>query len=218
MPENSRLVIYPALSMVVSSGLSSSMDFVDHIFFCTWSMCHFDVAILLERKWVTSCTVIPGHDRKRPFWISSIHVYFTGINDTTNRYLTKSVWFVMWYDLCILCSMSLSSCGLLFSKGTLHNPVDLSLFPVNIIFSSLMMRKFLCVKTALQPTSHILTMEINGMCVSPPRIWPSIYFEGSYGNLNVNSLADSIVSSLGRTTLDGHFSSVVFAWELLGLI
>ena len=68
-----------------------------------------------------------------------IHVDLTDLNDATCTYLTKSVWFVMYYVMLFLCSVSITSCGFLFSKVNLHDPVVLSLVSVRIIFSYLMM-------------------------------------------------------------------------------
>ena len=102
------------------------MFFLLHIFI-TWYMCPFDVATLLGRYLVTSWIESTSHDRKYTFWISLIHVYLTGLNASTCRYLNKSVWFLMFYVILILCYTSLSSFWLLFYKVTLHNPVVLSL-------------------------------------------------------------------------------------------
>ena len=153
--------------------------FFDRIFVLTWSMCNFSVVTLLERNFVTSCIVIPGHDWKYPFWISLIHVVLTGMNASAWIYLTKYVWFVVWYVMLILCSMS--SCGLLFSNGTLRNPVYFPLVPVKIIFPSFMMWNFVCVKTALHPESHIFLIDINELGVSTAMIWPSLDLGGGGG-------------------------------------
>ena len=107
--------------------------FLPHIFL-TCYMCPFSVATLLGIYLSTRCLVIPDHYWEYHFWISLIHVDLTGMSAAAWRYLIKSVWFVMLYALLILCSISLSIFGLLFSKGTLHNPVNLSLFLVNIVF------------------------------------------------------------------------------------
>ena len=105
--------------------------------FITCYMCCFDVATLLLRYFFTSSTVIPRHDWKYPFLISLIHVDLTGMHSSAWRYLTKYVWFVMWYSMLVLCNMSLSSGVLLFSKGDIHNPVALCLVPVKMVFLSL---------------------------------------------------------------------------------
>ena len=100
-------VTYPSSFLIsFSSGSSSSMGFVERIFFITRYMCTFSVATLLGRYLVTSCTLSPCHDWKSPFWISLTHVYFTGMNADTLSYLTRYVCFVMFYALLILCSMS----------------------------------------------------------------------------------------------------------------
>ena len=117
-------------------------------------MCPFDGATLLGKYLITSYTVSPGHYWKDPFLIALIHVDFTGLDAATWRHLTGSVWFFMWHLLLILCSISLSRYELFFSKGTLHNPVYLSLVPVKSFFL-LCDVDFFCVKTSLHPACHI---------------------------------------------------------------
>ena len=184
------------------------------------SLTNFDqnvsVATVLWRYLVTICTLSTGHNWKYPFWIALIHVDLTWINDETWMYLTKSIWFVRWYDLLILCSMS--SCGLLFSKGTIHNPVYLLLVPVKITPPSFMMWMFVCVKTTLHPESHIFTMYINEPCVIPARIRPYFDFFGSCGNSNVHYLVGIIVPPFGRPTVIGGLLDIVCSWRFLGLM
>ena len=90
-----------------------------------------------------------------------IHVDLTGLNAVAYRYLTKYVFFFMWYALLILCSISLYIFELLCSKGTLQNPVSLYPVPFKMIYFSFMMYMFVYVKNALHPSSHIFLMEIN---------------------------------------------------------
>ena len=100
MPVNNRLVISQVLLTDVSPGSSSSMGFIDHIFFRTSYMFPYSVATLLGIYFLIICTVSPCHD-----WnYTLIYVDLTGMNGAAFRYLTKSVWFFMWYALLILCS------------------------------------------------------------------------------------------------------------------
>ena len=107
----------------------------------------------------------------------------------------------MCYVLLILCSMSLSSCGLFFSKHTLHDPVVLFPFTVSIICSYLMMWTFFCMKTTLYPASHILTTDTNELRVSHSRIWTSCAILISCGNSNAHYLVDIFVPPFGRPTV-----------------
>ena len=117
----------------------------------------------------------------------------------------------------ILCYILLYSCGLLFSKGTIHNPVTLSLFPFKI-FSYFMMWKFLCVKNALHPESHILRC-ISIQCVLVLLGYdPLLIVLGSWGNANVNDLFDLIFPSFGSNTVIGGFLAIVCSWGSLSLM
>ena len=109
----------------------------------------------------------------------------------------------MWYALGTLCSIYQSICGFYFSKGTLHNKVALYLVPVKIY--PFIMREFVCVKTALHPSSKNFPMGITELCVSTSRIWPSIDFGGSCGNDNLHLLVDIIFPPFGRPTVIGVF-------------
>ena len=90
--------------------------------------------------------------------------------------MIKYVSSVGWYVLLILCSGDLLICLWLFMfyMGTLNNTVVLFLFPVRIVCSYFTVWKFVYVNTALYPSSHILYMEINELCVSRDRIQPSL--------------------------------------------
>ena len=116
-------------------------------------MCPLAVAKILGRYLFTSWTVSPGYYWKYHFWIDFIHAALTGMNAATYIYLTKSVWFVMLYALSIQCSGFLKIFGLLFmfSKGTIHNPVVLSLVPIKIVFHPLW-----CVSLCMQIMPCIL--------------------------------------------------------------
>ena len=155
MPVKSVLVKYPILLVFGFCGCSSSMGFLDTILFLTWYIFPFDVAEILEGYFFTSCTVSPGQDWNYHFWIVLIHVDLNGINAAAWRYFTKYFWFVMWYELFVLCPMYLSRFLLLFSKGNIHEPLFLSLVPVNGMFSSFMVWSSFCVKTAFYPASRI---------------------------------------------------------------
>ena len=56
-----------------------------------------------------------------------------------------------------------------------------------------MMWKCFFVNNTLHPESHILLIEINELCVSPDRIWPSINVLRNSGNVNVQYLVNRIV-------------------------
>ena len=116
----------------------------------------------------------------------------------------------MYHALFILCSISLYRCVLLFSKVNLRNSVYLSLVLVKIIVSSFIIWTFFCVKTGLRPTSYILLMDINKLCIIPARMWPSLDFGGGCDNANVNSLFDTIVPPFDRTTVIGGLLYVVY--------
>ena len=105
-----------------------------------------------------------------------------------------------------------------FLKGTLHHTVALYLVTVKVMIYSFMMCKYVCVKTALYPASHILPMDINELCVSPDRICPYLEFGGICGNANVHYLVDIIVTPFGRPTVIGGLLAIVYSWELIGLI
>ena len=51
----------------------------------------------------------PGHDKKYPFGIVLIYIDLNGIIAAACRYSAKSVLFVMWYALLILCYGYLSN-------------------------------------------------------------------------------------------------------------
>ena len=55
-------------------------------------------------------------------------------------------------------------------------------------------------------------MDINGLCVSPSRIWPSLESLGSCGNSNVNYLVDIIVTPFGSTTVIGRLLAIFCSW------
>ena len=78
-----------------------------------------------------------------------------------------------------------------------------------IICSSLMMCKFISMKTNLHPESKIPMMDINELCVSPDMIWTSIAVLGSWGNINVNYLVDIIVPPFGIPSVIGELLAVV---------
>ena len=124
----------------------------------------------------------------------------------------------MWYTLLILCFMSLSSCGLLLSKVTLHNPVAFYLFPVKNIASYFMVWKIVCVNNDFHTASRILTMEINKLCGSHARICPSLEFLGRYGNANIFFVVDRIFLQFGRTTVIGGLLDVVNSCGSLGMM
>ena len=140
--------------IAVSSGSSLSMGFVDRVFFLTGYLCHFAVATILGRYLFIICTVSLGHDWKYNFWIVLIHVDLTGTNAFSWRYLAKYFWFLIQYMLLILCYISLSRHGFLFSKVTRYNPLVLSCVPIKIL--PFMMWKLICVKTEFHPASNIL--------------------------------------------------------------
>ena len=76
------------------------------------------------------------------------------------------IWLNMFYLSCgMRCwSYVLSNCGLLFSKGTLHNPVALSLSLVKIIFLPLWCGN-LCVWRLLFTLNHTFSRWISMECV-----------------------------------------------------
>ena len=73
-------------------------------------MCPSSVDVLVGIYLVTRWTVSPGRDWKYTFLIYLICVDLTGMNESSCRYLIKSVLFVMWYAMLIIWYMSLSSC------------------------------------------------------------------------------------------------------------
>ena len=200
MPAKYRFVIYTVLLIDVYSGSFSPMGFWSHL---------YSHSVYMSFYCVHTITEIFGYklDSESSPWleipclIALTHVDLTGLNAAACRYSTKSVWFVMCYALLILCSMSLRSFGLLFSKDNIHNPVIFLLVPVMIIFSSLMMWTFLCVNTDFNPTPHILLMEINELCISPARIWNYLSILVSCGNENVYYLVNMIVPPFGSPTV-----------------
>ena len=124
----------------------------------------------------------------------------------------------MWYEILIQCYISLYRCGLLFSKGNLHNLLYLSLVPVNIILFSFMMWKFVCVKIPCTLYHSFCQMEINKLCVSPDRIWPYLDFGGICVIYGVHSLVGIIVPSFSRPIVIGALLSVVCSWVSLVFI
>ena len=124
----------------------------------------------------------------------------------------------MWYALLILYNISLSSCELLFSKGTLQNPLDLFLFPVEIKGSFYIMWTFVSVKNSLHTASHFFLVDINKQCNNLAVIWPSLSFLGSWGNSNIHSSFDIILPLFGRPTVIGGLLTIFFPWASLGLI
>ena len=106
----------------------------------------------------------------------------------------------------------------MFSKGTLHNTVVLSLVPVIIVFLYLIMRTFVDVKSDLHPASHILPMDISELCVNPSSIWPYLDVSGSFSNADLHSLVDIILPPSGIPTVVGGVLTVVCLWGLVGLV
>ena len=81
-----------------------------------------------------------------------------------------------------------------------------------------MMWKFLCVKNALHPESHILRC-ISIQCVLVLIGYdPLLIVLGSWGNANVNHLFDLIVPSFGSTTVICGLLSIVCSCGSLGLM
>ena len=58
-------------------------------------------------------------------------------------------------------------------------------------------------------------MGINGLCGSPSRIRLYLDFLGSWGNANMQSLFDLIVTPFGSPTLIGGLLVVVCSWGSL---
>ena len=69
----------------------------------------------------------------------------------------------------------MSSCLLLFSKGTIFNLPALSPVPFICIYH-FMMWTFVCVNTDLHSVSHIVLVYINELCVKPAIISTSVTF------------------------------------------
>ena len=66
-----------------------------------------------------------------------------------------------------------------------------------------------CVKNTLQPASHILSMDINELFVSPTSIWLSHSVLVSCGNVNEHSLFYIIITPFVSLTLIGVCVGVV---------
>ena len=81
-----------------------------------------------------------------------------------------------------------------------------------------MMWMFVCVIFFVHPTSHIFPMDINELCVSPDRIWPSIYSGGICGNANVHYLVDLDIPLFVRPNVIGGLLAIVCSWSLPGLM
>ena len=58
--------------------------------------------------------------------------------------------------------------------------------------------------------SHIFLMDINEICVSPARIWPSLAVSGSFVNENLHSLVDIMLPPFRSTTVIGSFKCWLF--------
>ena len=91
-------------------------------------------------------------------------------------------------------------------------------FYVRIVCSYLMIWKFVYVKTALYPLSHIFTMEISELCVRPSRIWPSMDVPGICSNTYIHSLVDTILPPFGSPTVIREMLNVFCLLVSLGLI
>jgi hypothetical protein len=50
-----------------------------------WFKCPFTVAVDFDKCFSTACSVRPGQDAKFPFFISFIHIDFTGLNAVACR-------------------------------------------------------------------------------------------------------------------------------------
>ena len=77
----------------------------------------------------------------------------------------------------------------------------MSLVPVRIVCSYLIMCTFVCVDNAFHSASHILLMDINELCDVPSMIWPYLSVLGSCGNNNAHYLVDIIFPPFGSPTV-----------------
>jgi hypothetical protein len=143
---------------------------VDQIFCRVWSRCPLAVADVCGSCLLTAAVARPGQVVKYSRLMAAIQVDLTGLNAAAWRYLimrrmpvwswsTLAHWSVVGSGVCRWC---LGVC-----IGNFHNPMRVSLDPVNTVVLSLKTTTLSLSNVASHPAAHSLPMETRELCVRP---------------------------------------------------